>query len=461
MYSPLGTLGQKFTPTPEMLAAGSAPKFDAPASAGPWALNKSGQWFKVTKRAPNSKVVGNIYVPPGHPSVRKTIPELNKTIPGEKRFLDPKFRAANQATLRGAWRDLFFKIAPRGSGPEGIGAGRAFDGTDEDYDSEGGDLFPGLQPSDPQAAELVAWWGGQNGFDPTYGSGKLDLSWLRVYTDSNGYQRYKQFGRGEVAAYMNRWMIAKNDFVCGGDDVINLANQTMSEQSRRAAAQTAKDYSPHWAWHITPISQCMPRSSERRRKAIKKAAVVAAVVVGAVYLGPMIAGAVKGGGVAGATAGKVGAKVGISKLAAASGAKALTVASVTAGASAVLPKVVQSVNAARTIKAISDGEVPPPPITLEGSNFTDYAQSVGGQLLEEQLKRKLTEKEEAILREEVRQTQINAQRQLPYGGAPMYPMPTVAAPVQAAMAKEKDTNQMLQTALIIGAPILLMLVMRS
>lgn len=469
---------QDFELTPSAVYAMAGP----PKGSGPWAINSAGDWFKVTKRAPGSKIVGNIYVPPSHPSVRKTIPELQKKIPAEVRFTDPKMIAANRATVKGAFYDLFFNIAPRGCGPEGLGAGREFQDSEDDYDCEGGNLYPSLSPGDSQALELAHWWGSRHAWDRRYGTpNQLSLNWLRVYTDSNGYQRYKPWSRGEVSKYFDRWMLAKDGYVCGGDEVLRLANQTMSEQSRRQAAQPEGAYTPHYVWHIGPLSQCAPTSSSRRRKAIKKAAAIGAVVAGGIFLGKFIAAKVAAAGgasTAGAAAAGAGtaAEAGAATAAAAAGGGAASTAATAAGAAAALskgakaadatkiaretttimeraqeitPKVVDAVNQARTIKAVADGEVPPPPISLEGDSFKDWALSIATQQMEKDYKEKMSAIEQQELEREISRLAYQANQNVAQSPQPYYPHsspsldPNIQAIQELQAAKANNNEKMM------------------
>lgn len=404
-------------------------KWDAPKDGGPWALDQNGNWFTVTTRAPDSSITrGNIYVP-GVSGDRNVLHEIPQA---EIRFTDQKHRAVNRAVLKWDLPSLFFDIAPRGGGPEGIGAGRYYDGTPDDYNWEGGNVWPGLtydvKGADGVAVaqKLVGWWAYRGWSKPEWGgTNNLDLDWMRVYTAPDGTRKYKPWTREEFARYLGRFELAHSGYTCPQGDINEGVEHILGKQAERQRDINCSALNSHLCvWPIDPIGQCLPKSSDRRRAAIKKAAVIAAVVVGAVFLGPAIAGALKG------AAAKIGA-LGIGK--------AVTSA---------IPKVVDLANAKNTIDAVRNGEVPPPPVSLEGDSFKDYAASVAQSLLQ---------REAASQQQELNQRQLELQRQelvneitrmqqggsslLP-PGSPMYPVPALGQPMVAAMQGSAQSQAM-------------------
>jgi hypothetical protein len=356
-------------PTPEEIIA----SFDAPLTPGPWALNASGKWFRVTSEAPGSRVVEvdgrEIYIPAEHPSVRIKENAYGGNVSPEVRFTSQKFRAASAAVLGpDPFRNLFFRVAPRGGR---LGAGRAFQDTPDDYESEGGELYPGLTPSDPIAATLNDWWRRQN-LDPRYGYDRgITLNWLRVYTDADGFRRYRAWSGAEVREFFNRWQIADAGFVCTPKEIAEYIGDTLALQAERQGAQTERDYSVHWPWIIGPLSQCSVPSRRRRMENVRKAAAIAAVVTGAIFLGPMIAGKLKllgakiGGAIKGAVTGRIEDAV--------KGEKE------TEGEiERTEREVAAELEDPETQAAIESGELPPP-------DWADYALSVGTALLEREL----------------------------------------------------------------------------
>lgn len=419
--------------------------------AAPYAMDQNGN-YRVVKFAPGGKIVNGQYVPPQNYQAGASTSTFREPAASEKRWTDPKMAAANQATVKGDFRKLYFDIAPRGGGPQGIGAGYNFNGKDDDYQWEGGNIYPELGAG-AKALELSHWWGRQNGWDARYGSGNLDLNWLRVYVTPDGWRAYKPFSKADMDRWAHGWYLSYSGFVCPLGQVRAVRDAGNGGQAGRLRSH--QKWNVHYAWHINSLAQCQEKSSKRRRSNIKKVAAVAAVVVGAVYLGPMVAGALKGSGAV-ATAGvKTGiAKAGIAtgaKAAAGVGAKALAVAKVGAAGATIasqakqwIPKVVDATNNVRTVKAIVDGEVPPPPISIEGNNFKEYAVSVGQQILEKELadkKQALTDAQMALARremdQEIARIQNAARGQIP-AGVPTYPMPQIAQPVQQAQAEQAE-----------------------
>ncbi len=425
--------------------------FDAPTTPGPWGLTANGTWFKVTRVSPGSQVINvdgrQIYSPAEHPSVRVKENQYNAGETHLKRWTDRKFRAANAAALQNnAFEKLFFNVAPRGGL---LSAGRAFQSEGAGYDSEGGHIYPGLTPADPEATVLNDWWRRQT-MDNRWGYDRgLTLNWLRVYTDPiSGYRKYKAWTNAEFQDFSERWWLADHGFTCPPDEIVSLTNLAISKQRERQGAQTEGQYSAHWPWIIGPLSQCSRSSRSRLQDSLRKAAVVAGVVVGAVFLGPMVGTALKTAG--GAISGAIGGTAG-------------TVASIGSAAAAIIPKVVSGVNTAATVKAIANGEVPPPPINLEGDNFTDWAMSIATDQIEKDLARKLNDQEQAMLRAEVQEQQRQGNLLLQQSPQPVYMQPyqQVPAPVQMVMAGEAQKDDTMKTMLMMGIPIAAMLIMRG
>lgn len=446
-------------PPPELTADQKIAAWDAPTTGGPWALDASGNWFEHKGPQPaGSRVLTvdgrSIYVPAEHPSTRVKESNYGAGSAHEKRWTEQKFRAANKATLGpDAFKNLFHRVAPRGGwGPSGQGFGRAFEGTPDDYEFEGGELYPGLAGG--AEAQALADWYGKNSFDNRYGYDRgLTLNWLRVFTGADGYRHYKKFSDAEFSDFANRWYMAAPGYVCPPNHDVGLA---ISMQAQRSAAQQPeRDYSVHYAWIIGPLSQCSPTSSSRRRKALKKVAAIAAVAVGAVFLGPIVVGAIKGGlakiGLLGGALGKKGGGE-------SSGGIIDT-------AIKVIPKVLETANAVAAVQAVRNGEVPPPPLNVQGSSFTDYAAAVGENLLQRELQQQqqaVSQQQQDFMREQMRAEieaiQRGAVAQLPYspGSVPMYPIPSLGQPMVSTMTAARDDGQtMMKVAGIAAATLLL------
>jgi hypothetical protein len=232
----------------------------------------------------------------------------------------------------------------------------------------------------------------------------------------------------------------------------------------KALLRSSGDIQAIAALDVVPPPPPKPLSKRaKRRKKLKKIAAVAAIVVGAVFLGPMVAGAFKAVMAKGAIAGKLAA--------AGKAAKLAKLAKIATTAAKVMPKVIQGVNAVRTVAAIRDGEVPPPPIELEGSRFTDYAAAIGTNLAQTELQQQgqaVDERQRALLEAdmaaEVRELQYRAGAELPArsGSLPMYSLPAVNGDVREAMAASAaGQGDVLKFAAIAGGALLLLMLSKS
>lgn len=212
---------------------------------------------------------------------------------------------------------------------------------------------------------------------------------------------------------------------------------------------------------------------------IRKPVAIAAGVVAAVYLGPMVVdkiGALTGGGGSAAATGEAAtgivgagtkagavAKAGVGAKAVGAGAAATAAETATfftkvkTGANSVLGYV----NKGRTIEAIAKGELPPPPIGITGSNFTEWAVDVAKKELKDELMKTVSEKmademvkrEEKKIRAEIEQLQRELNKVIP-ADLPMHPAAGVPVPVQQVMEQEKiKSEEMTTAALAIGLPV--------
>lgn len=237
--------------------------------------------------------------------------------------------------------------------------------------------------------------------------------------------------------------------------------------------QNAKQY-PVTDWrHVFPIYPgryiCQVYRPSTWVK-IRKPLAIAAGVTAAVFLGPIVvekASALFTGGGAGATGtaagGEAAAGAAAGKAAAGAAAKAAETATffqkVKAGANTVLGYV----NKGRTVQAIVNGELPPPPIGVTGNSFKEWAFNVAKDQIEKEAKeyaaergieyvqRKMTEAEEKKLREEIAVMERELARLIP-PGTPMRPDENVPAAVQDVMIREKNRSTELNDALGIAIP---------
>jgi len=213
---------------------------------------------------------------------------------------------------------------------------------------------------------------------------------------------------------------------------------------------------------------------------IRKPVVAAVAIVAAIYLGPIVMAKI-GEGAAAGTAG--GAAAGAEATIAVTGVTATattTVATVavstvevatavstvtsTAGYLATAQQVVGYVNKARTVAALVQGELPPPPIGISGSSFTEWALDIAkselikevqertGEYLTDKAKEKLIAAEEARLREEILVMQAELAKLLP-PGTPIMPSLELDADVRARIIAMQEIEQKRadQNALLLAA----------
>lgn len=119
------------------------------------------------------------------------------------------------------------------------------------------------------------------------------------------------------------------------------------------------------------------------------------------------------------------------------------------------------INGSRTIKALADGSLPPPPISLGDGSLTNYATVVGEQLAERELRQKLSEAEAAMLADMIE----SERRYLARGEAAHRPVvnsgldPTLTA-AQRTRADGALSEGNLVKILALGVPALLLLAQR-
>ena len=367
--------------TPENRWKKSVREFDAPTDGGPWAIDKNGDWFEVTKQAPGGKVGTyqgrSIYIPPQHPSTKSIADERTffgaKNADEQIRWTEQKFRMARSALLGpNPWYDLYMRVAPRG--------GAAFPGRwlqDQGIqdNTEGGELYPDLEPGGPQAMELDAWYRQNFGNRFSDGYPGLTLDWLRVYTDPDGWRAYRPWSHEEMKQG-SQWMRATTGRICPWDELNEYVADAWVGQSERwaVAAGEKKEYGLTVVWPSGPLTTCTRPTSAKRKEALKKAAIVAAIVAIAIFA-PAIAAKVK----------TFAAKV-LPKLKGAAGTlvdrvtnqDAEDVASAEREAAAIL-------NDPETQAAIARGELPPPPTSTADPAWGDYANVIAQWYLQREL----------------------------------------------------------------------------
>jgi len=208
-------------------------------------------------------------------------------------------------------------------------------------------------------------------------------------------------------------------------------------------------------------------------KAVGKLPAVAATAVGAVTLVALGQAALaKGAAALSKGAGVVtGPGTSAASTAAGSAASAGAVAEAAAKTSGLFAQIQSTgnkllgyINQGRTIHAIANGELPPPPISITGNSFTEWALAVAQDEMIKSHQRKLTRQEEEMLRREIEAMQNAMAQQVPEN-FPKQPSTEIPVQIQVKQAEtvahNKEQNDALMLALAIGAPILLMFAMRG
>jgi len=202
---------------------------------------------------------------------------------------------------------------------------------------------------------------------------------------------------------------------------------------------------------------------------IRKPVVAAVAIVAAIYLGPIVMAKLGEGAAAGAggTAAAAGTEATIAvtgvvgttttatatvAVTTAEVASAVVTASQVGSVLATTQQVVGYINQARTVAAIVQGEVPPPPIGISGDTFTEWALDIAkeelikeveertGEYLTDRAKKKLIEAEEARLKEEIERMQAELAKLVP-PGTPIIPSADLDADVRARIIAMQDIER--------------------
>ncbi len=204
---------------------------------------------------------------------------------------------------------------------------------------------------------------------------------------------------------------------------------------------------------------------------IRKPVVAAVLIVAAIYLGPIVmakigeAGAAEAAGAAAATTAEAGTAITAVAIETATVASTVTTVASTAGVvttaaeAGSLFKTAQSVvgwvNKARTVDAIIKGELPPPPISISGGSFTEWAYDLAKEeviaeakqrameLGQEYMQKDLSKAEEARIRAEIETMQRELAALLP-PGTPIMPSPELAADVRQKIAAMQEIERQRQ-----------------
>ena len=362
---------------------------------------------------------------------RRTVTATRTT--GGPLFTDPKLNAMREAAIAGDWVKLF-KIQPRGCLRRIDHGLSRMDGTYGQCAEPA--AYGGSDVADhPQGRRDYLWWLQNNPLRK-----QLTINDLRVTKDASGRVVPVPYQREEVERYYRNHTLSKGEWGCEEGQIQRYINTAMAGSHP-----------------IYPIALCAVPSRRRRRKILKKIAIVGAAVTGGVLLGKFVIGKVGA-----ALAGKGGAAA---SAAAAKGAAGAAVGAVKAGglvaaAAKAVPIATGVINSVRTIKAIKDGELPPPPISIGDGNFSDYASLVARELAQREMGKRITQSEQDLLDQYVEQERRRLAAaevpHLPVVNTGLHPALTAAQRTRADVAISDST---LFKFAAIGIPAALLLVM--
>lgn len=343
-------------------------------------------------------------------------------------FTDPKLNAMREAAVAGNWRKLF-SIAPRGcvgpAGPTMADGSRGACGDD-----------PTLPLGSPQGAAAYYYWNRTNPLRKN-----LTLQDLRYKITADGRIVSVPLTRLEIRNFFTGFQWARHDWQCTEGQLEKYIYDAINGRL------------------IYPLAQCAQSSASRRRELIKKAAIAAAVVTGAVMFGPALlskTGAALGGTASGA-AGATAAGTTTAAISGAVGTAATTTGIVGLTAKA-LPLAGNLFNTTRTVKALLDGDLPPPPISFGDKAFSDWAALVGTKIAEREMRQELTAAETALIRQYVE----DERRRLAVAEQPHAPVVNTGLNPQLTAAQKVRADSFLSggnvpALLMLGAPILFLL----
>lgn len=313
------------------------------------------------------------------------------------------------------------------------------------------------------------------------------------FTGNGANKRYVAWTKADLQSFIfSPYYTVQPGYICLDEQRSLGVAAYWKAQSRHKQKFNPSSY--HYVWPIYPGggygSQTYGCEKDKTSLWVKirKPVIAAAAIVAAVYLGPIVLAKISGvattGATEAATAGIVGAGTKAGAVTAIT-TKAGTAAAITLKSGAVAAAAAEStsffqtvqsgannllnyVNKARTVEAIAKGEMPPPPISVVGASFTDWAMIVAKEQIAkeaqqraielgtEYIQRKMTEKEEARLRAEIKVMQAELALLIP-DNVIASPDSRVPAEVQAASAalalKEKQAQAAWLTALAIAVPV--------
>ena len=266
-----------------------------------------------------------------------------------------------------------------------------------------------------------------------------------------------------------------------GDQKLNM----YLAQQKKQLAPTSGAVQRGVRYHLPAFLATNTKEPRKIKDQIVKAVVIAGAATGIALLGNAIIAKVAAGGAKAAAAGAAGnagatgavTTTGATSAAATAtgvgastgGAAALTgsvgkaaglAGAIGAKAKAAAPIAEKVINGTRTVRAVLNGEMPPPPISLGDGSFTDYATLVGEQLIEREFQRKLEKQEADLLAAYTEQYRQQLARyepaHAPVVNSGLHPQLTDAQRQRANEALAAGGDDWLKIGIAVGLPIVAM-----
>lgn len=313
--------------------------------------------------------------------------------------------------------------------------------------------------------KLFALTGGPNSWQARRGGGIPSLA--KYSFTENGVRRYKAFTKEDI----RRFVFSKHFRIEPGHICTDAQRQ---DRLNAHWGKTAKVMRRHpnttWLhmWHGLYPGWGFPGERKARYMCsryrpsrwvrIRKKVYIAAGIVTAVFLGPAViakvgsmlsqgsaGGAIVGAGAKAGAATAITTKAGLTTLVAAKAGTAAAVAAKAgfaakaAGYFATVQRGIGYVNNARTVNAIIQGDMPPPPIAT-GKNFTDWAMNIAKDEIAKTQAEKLSELEETRMRAELAAIQREIDAFVPRG-TPIAPDPNLSPDVRARIVEMQNIER--------------------
>lgn len=264
-----------------------------------------------------------------------------------------------------------------------------------------------------QRMTLARDWDALFNFLPAPHWGQYGMLGKYSFVDQNGKRIYKPFTKDEIRRFVfSPHYTVQPGWTCTDEQ------REMGVNALYKAGETHKAKFAPTDWrHIWPIYPGWGYPGQRYGcekyqpstwVKIRKPVVAAALITTAVFVGPAVLAKAKAL-TAGGSAATGSAASGAASAATGAAATTGTGSAILAGSQ----KLVGVLNKANTVKAIAEGKLPPPPISIAGDSWREWATIVAKeeikteakeraqQLGMEYVERKLTEKEERALQAEI------------------------------------------------------------